>query len=59
LDWEYNWTPHVGKYNINSKDWNQLQAENPIEQAVDVDSSAGSLNLEQRKLYDIVVDQYT
>jgi hypothetical protein len=33
--------------------------ENPIEQAVNVDSSPGSLNLEQRKLYDIVVDQYT
>jgi ATP-dependent DNA helicase PIF1 len=24
LDREYNWTPHVGKYNINSKDWSQL-----------------------------------
>ena len=59
LDREYDWTRHVGKYDINSKDWSRLQAENPIEQAVDVDSSAGSLNLEQRKLYDIVVDQYT
>jgi hypothetical protein len=59
LDREYNWTPHVGKYDINSEDWSRLRAENPIEQAVDVDSSAGSLNLEQRKLYDIVVNQYT
>jgi ATP-dependent DNA helicase PIF1 len=59
LDREYDWTPHVGRYDINSEDWSRLRAENPIEQAVDVNSSAGSLNLEQRKLYDIVVDQYT
>ena len=59
LDREYDWTLHVGKYDINPEDWSRLRAENPIEQAVDVDSSAGSLNLEQRKLYDIVVDQYT
>ena len=59
LDRAYDWSPHVGKYSLNSKDWGRLRAENPIEQAVDVSSSAGSLNLEQRKLYDIVVDQYT
>ena len=58
MDWEYNWNLHVGKYDINSEGWALLRAENPVEQAVDVDSSAESLNLEQRKLYDIVVDQY-
>jgi hypothetical protein len=58
LDRAYDWSPYVRKYNIDSNDWIRLRAENPIEQAVDVDSSAGSLNLEQRKLYDIVVNQY-
>jgi hypothetical protein len=59
LDRAYDWSPHVGKYNINSEDWSRLRAENPIEQTVDVSSSARSLNLEQHKLYDIVVNQYT
>ena len=59
IDQEYNWSLHIGKYNISSEGWTLLQAENPIKQAVDVDLSARSLNLEQRKLYNIVVDQYT
>ena len=59
MDREYDWSTYVGKYDISSKGWTLLRAENPIEQAVDIDSSVGSLNLEQRKLYDIVVDQYT
>jgi len=46
IDWEYNWSSHIGKYDMNSEDWTRLRVENPIEQAVDVDSSAGSLNLE-------------
>ena len=58
LDREYNWSLHIEKYDISSEGWTRLQAENPIEQAVDVDSSAGSLNLEQHKLYNIVVNQY-
>ncbi len=59
LDRAYDWGPHVGKYSLDSEDWSRLRAENPIEQAVNVSSSAGSLNLEQRKLYDIVINQYT
>ena len=56
MDREYDWSTYVGKYDISSEGWTLLRAENPIEQAVDVDSLVGSLNLEQRKLYDIVVD---
>ena len=59
LDQEYDQSLHIKKYNISSEGWTQLWAENPIKQAVDVDSLAGSLNLKQRKLYDIVVNQYT
>ena len=59
LDRAYDWNPHVGKYNINSEDWSRLRVENLIEQVVDIGSSAGSLNLEQRKLYDVVINQYT
>jgi ATP-dependent DNA helicase PIF1 len=58
IDRAYDWSPHVGKYSLDSEDWGRLRAENPIEQAVDVSPSAESLNLEQRKLYDIVVNQY-
>jgi hypothetical protein len=58
IDRAYDWSPHVGKYNLDSEDWCRLRVENPIEQAVDVSPSAESLNLEQRKLYDVVVNQY-
>ena len=56
IDRAYDWSPHVGKYSLDSEDWGRLRAENPIEQAVDISLSAKSLNLEQRKLYNIIVN---
>src|ERR1700761_1190987 len=35
-----------------------MKAENPVELRVEVDSSPGALNAEQRKLYDAIVAQY-
>ena len=45
LNWAYDWSLHVKKYSLNFKGWGQLQAENPIEQTVNVSLSAKSLNL--------------
>lgn len=38
--------------------WEQVKAANPGIQVITVDSSSESLNLEQRKLYNTVVEQY-
>ena len=37
----------------------RFKAENPIAQVVMMDSSPDPLNLEQRKLYDTVMNQYS
>jgi hypothetical protein len=50
LDRNYNWSLHVGKYNIPPQVWDQVKAETPTEQTVAVDSNPTSLNWEQRKL---------
>ena len=59
MDCNYDWSLHVGRYDISPKNWDQIKAENPIAQLVTMDSSPDPLNLEQRKLYDTVVDQYS
>jgi hypothetical protein len=59
LDRNYNWSSHVGHYNITPKIWDQVKAENPIAQTVIMESSPLPLNQEQRRLYDAVVDQYS
>jgi hypothetical protein len=59
IDRDYDWSIHVGRYNIHPEVWDQMKAENPVEQVVEVDSSLDSLTLEQRKLYDTVVSQYS
>src|ERR1700726_1071684 len=59
MDRNYNWSPHVGRYNISPEIWDQIKAENPIAQLVAIDPSPLPLNLEQRKLYDTVVGQYS
>src|SRR6195952_3364640 len=58
IDRDYDWSLHVGPYEIPPEIWNQVKAEHSIVQAVAIDSSPDPLNLEQRKLYDMVVDQY-
>ena len=59
MDRNYDWSLHVGRYDISPEIWDQIKAENPIAQVVTMDSSPLPLNLEQRKLYDTVVDQYS
>ena len=59
LDRAYDWSPHVGRYDLLPNVWDRLKAENPVVQDVAVDSSPQSLNLEQKTLYNAVVDHYT
>jgi ATP-dependent DNA helicase PIF1 len=59
IDRNYDWSLHVGQYNLSSDVWEQVKAENPTTQIITMDSSPEPLNLEQRKLYNIVVEQYT
>jgi hypothetical protein len=59
MDRDYDWSLHVSRYDISPEIWDQVKAENPIIQLVVMDSSLDPLNLEQRKLYDTVVGQYS
>jgi hypothetical protein len=58
LDRVYDWTSHVGRNTTTPEDWDQFKLLNHTEQAVTVDSDPGTLNAEQRKLYDVVTAQY-
>lgn len=58
IDQNYDWSIHVGRYDIDPEIWDQVKAENPVAQVVAMDSSPDSLNLEQGRLYDTVVSQY-
>jgi hypothetical protein len=58
MDHNYDWSEYFGQYNYPVNIWNRLQAENLIDQHVTVDSTLEGLNLEQRKIYDTVVNQY-
>jgi len=59
MDLIYDWSAHVGRYDISPDMWERVKAENPIEQVAAIDSSPDPLNVEQRKLYDTVVGQYS
>jgi PIF1-like helicase len=59
MDRNYDWSLHVGRYDIAPEVWEQIKAENPIAQVVTIDLSPLLLNLEQRKLYNTVVNQYS
>jgi hypothetical protein len=56
MDRNYDWSLHVGRYNIPPEIWEQIKAENPIAQVVTIDPSPLLLNSEQRKLYNTIVD---
>ena len=58
IDRDYDWSTHIGRYNIHPGIWDQVKAENPIKQVVSMDPSPDLLNLEQRRLYDMVTSQY-
>jgi hypothetical protein len=59
IDRDYDWSEHFGQYNHPASIWDRLRAENPIDQYVTVDSSLENLNIEQQKIYDTIVNQYT
>ena len=60
IDRLYDWSTHIRRYNeIYPEVWEQIKAENPIELRVEVNSSPGALNTEQRKLYDTIIAHYT
>lgn len=59
VDRRYDWSAHVGRYDVSPDVWNQVKAQNPAVQVVTVNSSPDLLNREQRKLYDTVVEQYS
>ena len=46
MDREYDWSLHVGRYDISPEIWDQVKAENPLAQVVVMDSSPDPLNLE-------------
>jgi ATP-dependent DNA helicase PIF1 len=58
VDRSYDWSAHVGKYDITPEDWDRVKADNPVAQVVTMDPSPLPLNPEQRKLYNTVVTQY-
>ena len=59
MDRNYDWSLHVGRYNIPPEIWEQIKAKNPIAQVVTIDPSPLPLNSEQRKLYNTIIDQYS
>jgi hypothetical protein len=59
IDRNYDWSLHVGRYDISPEVWDQIKAKNPVTQVVIIDPSPLPLNLEQRKLYNAVVGQYS
>ena len=58
LDRAYDWSQYAEKHILDRESLGRLRIENPIEQLVDFSPSPESLNREQRKLYDVVTDQY-
>ena len=58
IDKEYDWSTHADLNAASADIWNEVQAANPVDQTVTVDSCPQPLNAEQRKLYDTIVNQY-
>jgi ATP-dependent DNA helicase PIF1 len=59
IDRNYDWASYVGQYDdITPELWDQLKAENPIEQLVDSSASTDKLNPGQLALYNVVVNHY-
>lgn len=58
IDRLYDWSVHINRYIVVPEIWTQIKIDNPVVQAVTVDSCPLSLNFEQKKLYDIIINQY-
>jgi hypothetical protein len=59
IDRTYDWDTYINRHVLSTDIWTDIKAANLISQTVTVDSCPQSLNLEQRKLYNTVVNQYT
>jgi primosomal protein N' len=56
----YDWTSHIGWHTaIIPKGWEQYKQQNPADQEVVINSLPTALNTEQRKLYDLIISQYS
>jgi hypothetical protein len=56
----YDWISHVSQYTATTPEvWEQFKLQNPADQEVVINSSPTALNIEQRKIYDLIVSQYT
>jgi hypothetical protein len=54
IDRAYDWTSHIGRYTATPEVWEQFGLREVV-----IDPSPAALNTEQRKLYDLIVPQYT
>jgi primosomal protein N' len=60
IDWVYDWISHISQHvAITPEGWEQYKRQNPADQEVVIDSLPTALNTEQRKLYDLIVSQYS
>jgi hypothetical protein len=58
-DREYDWSRHVGKYNIDSLFWDVIKRAFPAEQLLPSLNSLDLLNREQLTVYNLIVDHYS
>jgi hypothetical protein len=58
-DREYDWSRHVGKYNIDPSFWDVIKRDFPAEQLLPSLNSVDLLNCEQLKVYTLIVNHYS
>jgi ATP-dependent DNA helicase PIF1 len=58
-DREYDWSRHVGKYDIDPSFWDVVKRAFPAEQFLPSLNSVDLLNREQRTVYNLIVDHYS
>lgn len=58
-DREYDWSCHVGKYNIDLLFWDVVKRAFPTEQLLLSLNSVNLLNGEQLKVYNLIVNHYS
>ena len=58
-DREYDWSRHVGKYNIDPLFWDVVKRAFPAEQLLPSLNSVDLLNREQLKVYNLIVNHYS
>jgi hypothetical protein len=58
-DREYDWSRHVGKYNIDPLFWDVIKRAFPAEQLLPSLNSLDLLNREQLTVYNLIVDHYS